>query len=150
MATLKEQLYQLCADYITNREIAIKKIISDAHDAIANETKSSAGDKYETTREVMQQEINLNQIRLNELNKLRSTLDHISPAQAGSEVQPGSLVYTSDGNFYISISAGQLKANNTGFYAISAVSPLGTRLLGQQVGHSFDLKGKKFTIVRVE
>ncbi len=149
MATLKEQLYLLCGDYIRNREAEIKKTIAEAQEAAANETKSSAGDKYETGREVMQQEIDLNLVRLNELNKLKAALEHIVPAQTGAIAVPGSVVYTSNGNFYISISAGQLKADGASFYAISAASPIGSKLTGQKAGYSFELNGKQFVIEKV-
>jgi transcription elongation GreA/GreB family factor len=146
---LKEQLYLLCVDYVRTREAEIKKIIADAQEAAGNETKSSAGDKYETGREVMQQEIDLNQARLNELGKLHSILEHIPPAQIGAVVVPGSAVYTNNGNFYIAISAGKLMVANTTFYAISAASPIGSKLMGQEAGHSFELNGKQFVIEKV-
>ncbi|MCF8449247.1 MAG: hypothetical protein K9G49_05185 [Taibaiella sp.] len=149
MAILKEALYQLCSTYISNREADIKKVIAEAQDAAAGETKSSAGDKYETGREVMQQEINLNLTRLNELQKLRTTLDHISPTQLGSVAVPGSVVYTNNGNFYISISAGPLLVDGTVFYAISAASPIGANMVGKQGGYSFDMNGKQFQIQEV-
>jgi len=150
MTTLKDQLYLLCADYISDREAAIKKVIADAQEAAANETKSSAGDKYETGREVMQQEIDLNMARLNELNKLKATLEHITPSQKGAMALPGSVVYTNNGNFYIAISAGPLKVDGVGFYAISAASPMGAKLVGQKAGYSFELNGKKFVIEKID
>jgi transcription elongation GreA/GreB family factor len=149
MAALKEQLYLLCGDYIRNREAEIKRIITEAQEAANNETKSSAGDKYETGREVMQQEIDLNKGRLNELNKLKAALEQISPTQKAEVAVPGSVVYTNNGNFYISISAGPLKVDNANFYAISAASPIGSKLAGQKAGYSFELNGKKFVIENV-
>ena len=146
MATLKEQLYLLCAEYIGNREAEIKKTIAEVREATANETKSSAGDKYETTREVMQQEIDLNMARLNELRKLRATLEHITPTQEGAIALPGSVVQTNNGNFYIAVSAGQLKVDGKTFYAISAASPVGAKLVGRAVGYSFELNGKRFQV----
>ncbi|MCW3121639.1 MAG: hypothetical protein JWQ38_1131, partial [Flavipsychrobacter sp.] len=50
MPAIKEQLYALCAEYLKKREAEIKKLISDARESANNETKSSAGDKYETGR----------------------------------------------------------------------------------------------------
>ncbi len=149
MPDIKEQLYLLCGEYLRTREAEIKKAIAEAQDAANNETKSSAGDKYETGREVMQQEIDLNITRLNELNKLKTTLEYIAPAHTSTIVVPGSAVHTNNGNFYIAISAGPLKISDTTFYAISAASPIGSKLAGQKVGYSFTLNGKQYLIESV-
>lgn len=149
MSTLKQQLYQRCHNHIADKEAQIKTAITDARETIANETKSSAGDKYETTREMMQQEIDQNLARLAELDKLKATLNLINPLQTGSVVVPGSVVYTSNGNYYISISAGLLKVDGATFYAISAASPLGSHLIGKTIGQSFQMNGKQFLVTNV-
>jgi transcription elongation GreA/GreB family factor len=150
MTAIKEQLYQLCGEYINNREAEIKKVIAEAQDAAANETKSSAGDKYETGREVMQQEIDLNLGRLNELKKLRTVMEQILHTRSGDAVVPGAVVYTSNGNFYIAVSAGQLRVAGISYYAVSAASPIGQKMVGQKAGHAFELNGKSFTIKDIE
>lgn len=146
---LKEELYRFCTDFVSKREAEIKKVIAEARDAANNETKSSAGDKYETGREVMQQEINLNLGRLSELGQLRATLEHITPAQTGTTALPGAVVYTNNGNFYMAIGAGKITVDGTSFFSISAASPIGSKLLGKEAGYSFDLNGKKFVIEKV-
>jgi len=120
VSKLKQQLYILCRQYITNHEAEIKKAIAEIRDAASNETKSSAGDKYETGRETMQQEIDLNISRLNELNKLKQSLERIIPEQTGNTVMAGSIVTTNNGSYYIAIGAGKLKVNDVTYYAISA------------------------------
>ncbi len=146
MSTIKEQLYIQCVTYVKNKEIEMKKAIAEAQEAANEETKSSAGDKFETGREVMQQEIDLNLIRLNELDKMRQTLEKILPSQKSSSVAPGSVVRTNNGNYYISISAGQLKVDGLTYYAISAASPIGSKLAGCKAGDQFEMNGKKFII----
>lgn len=146
MYNLKQQLYDLCIQYLATREAQIKQIIAEAREAAANETKSSAGDKYETTREMMQQEVDHSLARLHELEKHKAALLHIDPTQHSSTVRAGSVVYTSNGNFYICISAGQLQINNYNYYAISAASPIGSRLMGKGIGHLFLLNEKEFLI----
>ncbi len=149
MSRLKEQLYLLCTAYIKSKEAEIRKSIAEAQEAANDDTKSSAGDKFETGRELMQQEIDLNLSRLSELNNLKTILDRIIPAQKGSTVSPGSLVYTTNGNFYIAIGAGQLTVGNDKYYAISAASPIGAKMAGQKAGYEFLLNGKKFKIESV-
>jgi transcription elongation GreA/GreB family factor len=65
-------------------------------------------------------------------------------------VQPGCLVRTNQGNFYISISAGQLKVNDESFFAISTASPIGTKLLGLKVKDTFNFNNKVYEIQRIE
>lgn len=149
MSDIKAQLYLLCGEYLRTREAEIKKAIAEAQEAANNETKSSAGDKFETGREVMQQDIDLNITRLNELNKLKTTLELIAPAQKSTVVIPGSVVFTSNGNFYIAIGAGQLKVGDEMFYAVSSASPIGSKLAGQKAGHSFTLNNKQYLIESV-
>lgn len=149
MSDIKAQLYLLCGEYLRAREAEIKKAIAEAQEAANNETKSSAGDKFETGREVMQQDIDLNITRLNELNKLKTTLELIAPAQKSTKVIPGSVVFTSNGNFYIAISAGQLKIGDKMFYAVSSASPIGSKLAGQKAGYSFTLNNKQYLIESV-
>ncbi|NCX96324.1 MAG: 3-oxoacyl-ACP synthase, partial [Chitinophagia bacterium] len=57
---IKERLYLLCHDYIANRATQLKQNIAEAQEAANDDTKSSAGDKFEVGREIMQQEIDMN------------------------------------------------------------------------------------------
>lgn len=149
MAALKEQLHRLCTEYLASREAEIKDTITGIRTAAAGETKSSAGDKYETTREVMQQEIDLNLARLQKLRIMSATLSRISPAQNSVIAGPGAIVYTTNGNYYIAISAGRIQSGPDVFYAISAASPLGAMLAGKKAGHTFQLNGQTFTIQEI-
>lgn len=150
MSGLKEQLHNLCIAYIAQREQQIAQAIADARDAAANDTKSSAGDKYETGREMMQQEIDLNLVRLAELQKQKTALAHIAANDTKDLVVPGAVVTTNNGTFYIAIGAGPLKPDGKTYYAISPASPVGTAMAGQKAGHTFQLNGKRFVIERVE
>ena len=150
MSGLKQHLHDLCRDYIAKREAETKAAIAEAQEAANNETKSTAGDKYETVREMMQQDINMNLARLNELHKLKAALQQIPATQGDVKVLPGSVVYTSNGNYYIAISAGKLQVDGTTYYAISPSSPIGMKMMTLQAGDSFELSGKKFVIDQVE
>jgi transcription elongation GreA/GreB family factor len=149
MSKLKEQLYIQCIEYLRTKEAEIKTAISEAQEAANSDTKSSAGDKFETGRESMQQEIDLNITRLNELNKQKIALEQIIPGQKGSVVMPGSVVRTNSGNYYVAISAKQVKADGVTYYAISIASPIGEKMAGKQAGDSFELNGKRIVIESV-
>ena len=55
MSALKIELYNLCLKYVADSIGEIEAAIADRREAMHNETKSSMGDKYETTREMLQQ-----------------------------------------------------------------------------------------------
>ena len=149
MIQLKQQLYDLCLDYVNQRISNAQKIIEGAQNSANEETKSSAGDKYETGRSMMQQEAQWGRTQLLEAQKLKQDLDQIRVGESDGMVQAGSLVFTNKGNFFIAISAGKLAADTDTVFAISAVSPLGAKLLGQREGAKFDLNGQSFNILKV-
>jgi transcription elongation GreA/GreB family factor len=149
MTEVKQQLYNLCIDYVQNRINEAKQAIEDAQDAASEETKSSAGDKFETAREMMQQETDRNQAQLNEANKLMTALGNISYNKAFSKIEPGSLVTTSNGKFFVAISAGTLHLDAQTYYAVSPVSPIGLKLSGKKAGDEFDLNGRAYKIEEV-
>jgi transcription elongation GreA/GreB family factor len=149
MSNLKQQLYVLCREYIRSHEAEIRKAISEAQEAANDETKSSAGDKFETGREVMQQEIDLNLTRLNELNKLKLALEKIPFDLTSDTVQPGSIVKTNNGNYYLAIGAGQLKVDGNTYYSISPAAPIGEKLSGQKAGSEFTFNGRQYVIESV-
>jgi len=149
MQEIKKVLYEKCLEYVEERISSIENALMASHEASVNDTKSSAGDKYETTREMMQQEISRNALQLMEAKKLRMALDKLNPDFSSDTIKPGSFVATSGGDFYISISAGQLKADGRSVYAISAHSPIGRLLLGRAAGQSIEMNGKIFEIMEV-
>lgn len=149
MNTIKEKLYLLCHDYIASRVAVIKQNAAEAQEAANDDTKSSAGDKFEVGREMMQQEVELNLARLGDMYKLKVALENVNPSLKSESIQPGSLVITSGASYYISIGAGKLSLDGTTYYAISPEAPVATQMIGKQAGDTFELNGKKITIEKV-
>ena len=149
MTNLKRDLYTLCVNYVKTRIETAKQAIDDAQQSASEETKSSAGDKYETGREMMQQETDRNQAQLNEANKLLIALNQINIDTTSSSAAPGSLVITDGGKFYLAISAGAINLNGEGYFAVSPASPIGAKLLGRKTGDEFNLNGKHYSIKEV-
>jgi len=149
MTNLKKDLYALCVNYVKARIETAKQAIDDAQQSASEETKSSAGDKYETGREMMQQETDRNQAQLNEANKLLIALNQINVDITSPSAAPGSLVITDNGKFYLSVSAGALNLNEEGYFAVSPASPIGGKLLGRTIGDEFDLNGKNYKVKEV-
>ncbi len=149
MHELKASLYQLCLKFIEERIQTAEIALQQAREASNDDTKSSAGDKYETSREMMQQDIDRNKRLLIDAEENQRVLSSIKDIPFSDSARNGSLVITDQGSFYLSISAGQLHLNDKTFFAISAVSPIGKLLLGKNAGDKFDFNGKKYSIKEV-
>jgi len=128
---------------------AAQLAIEEAQKASNDDTKSSAGDKYETGRAMMQQETDRNLQQLNETNKLKVALNLVNPDAISDKVETGSLVITDKGNFYIAISAGSLTVDNEAYFAVSPASPIGLMLKGKKIGQEIVLNGKPYHIKMV-
>ena len=140
----------MCAGYVEEHIAAIKLKIAEAQDAANDDTKSSAGDKYEVSREMMQQEIDLDMTRLAEMQKHKAALERIDPTQHMDKGQSGALVYTSNGNYFLAIPAGKLLADGVSCYAISAEAPIALQMLGKNARDEFVQNGKVIRITSVE
>ncbi|MGY3053410.1 hypothetical protein ACVWYG_001610 [Pedobacter sp. UYEF25] len=147
-STIKHRLHQLCLAFIQNRIENIEDSLKQARQASNDDTKSSAGDKYETTREMMQQEMDRNNKLLYEAGMQKMALQQIERTGVSATVQNGSLVFTSNGNFYLSISAGELSIDNIKYFAVSQASPIGKTLIGKCKNEEFTFNGKAFLITK--
>lgn len=110
-----------------------------------NETKSSMGDKYETSREMVQQEINNLQIQLNEHIKSENSLKliRVNPHQV---IGLGSLIQTDQGLFYIAVSLGEIIFDKKKIFVISVESPLAKALIGKKKGEKISLNNMTQTV----
>jgi len=146
MIRIKEELFKHCLHYLEECIKTAQLAIEDARSSANDDTKSSAGDKFETGREMIQQEIDRNRKQLEEAKKMRLALEQIENYQVSEIVHSGSLVITNFGKFYISISRGQIQVDGINYFAISAISPIGLKLMRQKIGYEFDFNGKPFVI----
>jgi len=146
----KERLFAHCRENVNQRIIRIKEEISVSRMSANEETKSSAGNKYETGRAMAQMEVERNMVQLKEAEKLQSALQSIIPNPISDVVVPGSLVTTTQGVFYIAISLGIVKLGQQNYFVVSGDSPIGKLLMGKTVRDSFQWNGKEYVIEQIE
>lgn len=143
---VKPALYEKCSEFIAERIQTATIALQQAREASNDDTKSSAGDKYETSREMMQQDIDRNKRLLMDAEENQRILIQLKDVPGSEIVRNGSLVFTDQGNFYLSVSAGMLKLNEQVYFAISSASPIGKLLSGKRTGESFEFNGKKYLV----
>lgn len=146
---VKVKLHSLCVAFVEERIASAKQAILQAQASANEETKSSAGDKYETGRAMAQLEIENNAKQLAEASRLIQSLGQIRSDQESRCVQLGSVVYTNQACYYIAISAGRLVVDGVTFLAVSPASPVGMKLMNLGAGATIDLQGKSTIISKV-
>src|SRR5688572_24535809 len=143
---LKARLHALCVASIEQRIETARQAIAISQEAANEETKNAAGDKYETGRAMAQLEIEKDSAQLAEAQKLRQALMQINPSKSFTTIQAGSLVFTTEGNFYLSVSAGQFAIDGQTFIAISTASPIGAKMVGLKQNDRFQWNKKDYVI----
>jgi transcription elongation GreA/GreB family factor len=146
---LKEHLFLESKAFISKRKSVIEKVISEIETSLQSETKSSAGDKHETGRAMLQLEREKAGNQLAEIDKQVELLLKIDFHKANQTVSLGSIVFTTDANYFISISAGEIKVNDQEFYAISLNTPIGQLLAGKRINDIIVFRNNKFKIINL-
>ncbi|WBX98435.1 hypothetical protein [Chryseobacterium gambrini] len=143
----KSKILEAVKSRIAEKIQKLEKLIEETR-ASNNDTKSSMGDKYETGREMLQQEINNLQRQLNESLNQQSIVQKIS-SDPSSKVQNGALVKTDKGLFYISASAGEIVIDHQKIMTISTESPLAKAMHGLSENQNFSVNNITQKIVEV-
>ena len=149
MLTLKEALFQQCEDFVNTRLQTIQTTISSHQKSLRSETKSSAGDKHETGRAMLQLEMEKVGQQLYAVQQMQQTLTKINSSKPSTNIALGSVIKTSSAYYYLGISAGELTIKETVYFAISPSSPIGKLLMGKKVEDTFSWRGKEIKIDRV-
>jgi len=147
--TIKEELYKQCQFFVNKRLQTIQDIITSNQRALQSETKSSAGDKHETGRAMLQLEMEKAGQQLSGITLMKETLAKIVISKNSKVASLSSVVITENANYFLSISAGQLIVANTRYFAISVSSPVGKLLLGKQENETIVFNGKTITVKEV-
>ena len=147
----KTSFHAACLAYVHLRLDAARAGMAAAQESSNSETKSSAGDKYETGRAMAQQERDRHAAQLHEAQQLLGALQKINPELASDTVRLGSLASTSLELFYVSISAGPLTtAEGQAFMAVSPAAPLAAALHGRRAGEEVAFNGKLVRVTAVQ
>jgi len=146
---IKPQALALCEQWTKERREAIQKKEANLQEALLGASKSSAGDKHNTERAMLQIEREQLGNQLAVLKRDQEILDRIDPESTGNIVHLGSLVYTASAVYFISVSAGIFSVSNRQIIALSSVTPIGQQLVGKSVGDSFSWQGVNNKILAI-
>ncbi len=145
----KKELFRLCENFVNKRLQTIEEIISSNQKALQTETKSSAGDKHETGRAMMQLEMEKAGQQLAAIHVMKQNLAKIDIHKTSEKACLGSIVLTNQANYFLAISVGKLTVFNKLYFAISTSSPIGKLLLGKAQGEELQFNSNTIQVKKI-
>ncbi len=142
----KEQVYHHCHAIIKERLDTIHTNLERLMDSKQNETKSSAGDKYETGMAMIQNEEDLYKRQLANTQQIMEQFQKIDTSKPCITVKPGALIKLPAGWFYMGAAIGKIQVKDTDVFCISLQSPIGGALKNHKLNDKVYFNEQFFTI----
>jgi transcription elongation GreA/GreB family factor len=146
---IKEALFRQCEAFVNKRLQTVEAVISSNQLALQSETKSSAGDKHETGRAMLQLEMEKAGQQLAGIMQMKEILAKVDLVKTAKNVRLGSIIFTKKVNYFLSISAGQLVVADKIYFAVSVSSPIGKLLLGKQENEEITFNGMLYKVQKI-
>ena len=116
--------------------------------SMEEETKSSVGDKYETTRSLLHAELDKIASRRSNIQDTKKTLSLITNTVC-HHVTFGALVETNLGVFLVGPSIGKIKVENRYFMCISVKAPIVIAMWEKSIGSSITFNQRLIEIISI-
>ena len=145
----RQAIVQHLLGLLEERILETEQAIASTRESRDSESKSSAGDKYETGRAMAQIELDKLQQQLQHNLSLKTELLKIDPKTVYDTIGFGTLVKTDKGNYFIAVALGKISIENETFYAISLASPIGQALKNGKSGDQLTFNGSTIQILSI-
>lgn len=146
---IKEKIYAHCLQILNEKIVEMQKDLHDLTEGALNDSKSSAGDKYESTSSVIALEKEKIGIQLKEAMEQKKILEKIDISISSTQIIKGSLVKTDKANLFIAIGLGRVTIDEEKFMIISPQSPLGIKLMGLKENDIAQINGLGYFIEEI-
>lgn len=149
ICNMKTKIHESCRQYVHQRMQTALQSIAAVQAAGEEDTKSSAGDKFETGREMMKQEIERHQQLLAEAQRMASHLEMLN-LQPSPITRPGSLIQTDKALFYLAIGIGKMIIEEKEVLILSPASPVGQLLSGKRKDDVFSFNKTTYKVLEIQ
>lgn len=133
---------------LNKRRADIVHYLNDLNESLAEESKSSAGDKHEVGRAKIQNEIERLSPQLKRVERQIHSVENISEKPT-DEVSIGALIETDKALLYLAIDFGVFKTDEGPVMITSLSSPLGKNLLGKIKGDTIKIGSLNHVILSI-
>jgi hypothetical protein len=149
MSLIKTAVYHHCESYLRQKAKGYLSQDQSLLESLDSEGKSSAGDKHETGRAMIQLEREKLAQQHERNDQDIKTLDALKNKTTTVHIAPGALVNTSLASYFLAVPADAFSHNDKKIYCISPQSPIGQLLLGKKAGESFSFRGNSIKVLEV-
>ena len=147
---MKLTILEYVKTYLDQRMQTSLDAMNAAQESANGESKSSAGDKYETSRAMGHLDRDMHARMYQQTREERKLVERIDESINFKKGALGAFVRTSMGDFFLSVSIGQVKIDEKPIMIISPQSPIGALLMGKMVEGKFSFRGKEAVILGIE
>ncbi len=142
----KLRLYEKCKNIIEDRIAAIRMAMNDAQASANSEEKSSAGDKYETSRAMSHLEKDMHAKQLSASMKEIESLLSVDCNQLYIAAQKGSFVTCEKISFFIAAGLGKITFENEIIFLVSPAAPVSKILSGKRARDTIIFNKEEYII----
>lgn len=139
---VKKEVYKASIAILEDKIAFSHSLLKELAQGAENASKSSAGDKHETGRAMVQLEQEKIGNQLKEFEAMLTELQKLEHQIKTETITKGSLINTSSGFFYLSIGLGRVIVDNETIFALSPQSPFGKQLVGLKINDTLTFNGK--------
>ncbi|WP_293011903.1 hypothetical protein [Mongoliibacter sp.] len=147
-ADIKEKLLSTAKSFLKEQISNLEKELKELQQSAEADEKSSAGDKYETHQEMLNQSRTILEKRLSSSKTMINQLNAV-PVKETKTVEDGSLLKLPMGNIWVSVPFGKLDFEGTAYQLVSPDSPLIQAIWGQKEGSIATFRDKSFEIEKL-
>lgn len=147
---MKHDILQRYHQILQDRIDIFRDMISDLTIDAQNDAKGSAGDKHETALSMMHIEQEKLNHKLKEILDQKAILDKIDASANHTKIALGSLVQANGMLLFISAALPKITINDKTIIAVSPQSPLGSKLMGNEVGFEFEINTTRYLIQSIQ
>lgn len=146
---MKQQILQQHQQLLQDKIDVFRDMITALTEDAQNDAKGSAGDKHETALSMMHIEQEKLNHKLKEILAQKAIIDKIDASANHTKIALGSLVQANGMLLFISAALPKITVDDKSIIAVSPQSPLGSKLMGNEVGFEFEINTTKFKIEKI-
>jgi transcription elongation GreA/GreB family factor len=145
----KIRVLEVCREKLRQKMQLLSGELDELTESLTTETKSSMGDKHETSRSRMQADFEKFSLHLAEVQDQYRELQLVDPHKHFSVIANECLVICAQRIFFLTVPLGRVEVDGNDVFVISTDSPIGAQLLGKKAGEVFVFNNITYQVQKI-